>query len=153
MNRAYRLVLAACLVVFPISAQAQCASDAAYQALSMRALQSELTVAALACRQKSLYKLFVEENAGPLQAQGDALRAYFIENGGEHGMNKFVTQMANQASRISLETPWEEYCRNSAKLFTTISEKNPEKLLRFATEKYASWHNISSCTRKAVAVK
>lgn len=152
-----RLVSALVVVAIfsiPHMASARCASKAEHASMNMRALQSELMVAALACGQRDSYNYFVRTGADNLARHGRALKAYFSRHygdGGEYQLNKFVTQMANQASRISLNQPDSTYCREAAQLFSDVRSSSASEVAMMANQRYYTWHNIASCDGAVVA--
>jgi hypothetical protein len=138
--------------VFALLAQtadaASCASLSEKRSLEMRALQSELMVAALACGKKPEYNQYVNLFASDLQWQGKQLRDYFQRLYGkqsDRALNQFVTQMANQASRLSLTLKSAEYCNQATQLFKKINTSLPWQVVDYARIQYASWHSVQSC--------
>ena len=133
---------------------AECANPAEYSSLNMRALQSELMVAALACGQRESYNHFVKSPSSNLVTHGQHLRSYFSRQyggRGEYHMNKFVTQMANQASRISLNQSSSAYCQQAAELFDYVRHAGRGEITRLAADRYTAWHNVASCHEAVVA--
>ncbi len=152
-------LLASVLLLSSISSAnaTSCASAAEQQSLHMRALQSELMVAALACGKKQDYNRYVSQFAPDLKWQGGTLRSYFQRQFGgasERQLNRFVTQMANQASRLSLARSRDEYCGKAANLFSKVNDSRPWQVVDYASDHYGAWHAVASCdTRQVLAQK
>jgi hypothetical protein len=157
MNMLGKLAVASAMVTTLLtttSAQAECAKSREYQALSMRALQSELMVAAIACKQKAAYNSYVERFSPVLKTQGAQLQNYFARAYPQKAtfqMNQFVTQMANQASRVSLDTEYHAYCKQSEELFAAVNQAMPWQVLSYAERKYSAWHEVPSCEVQSLA--
>lgn len=139
-----------------VAAQANatsCALKPEEQSLHMRALQSELMVAALACGKKQDYNRYVSQFSPDLKWQGTQLKSYFSRNYGgasERQLNSFVTQMANQASRLSLAKDRDDYCSQAAQLFTKMNDSRPWQVVDYAKANYASWHGVNHCGGKQI---
>lgn len=147
------MTVAALIAASSSATYAACASYAEQQSLGMRALQSELMVAALACGKKQHYNHYVTAFSSDLQHQGKFLQSYFQRLYGgksEFQMNRFVTQMANQASRISLSKSNKDYCQHAEQLFTKVNALMPWQIVDLAQAHYANWHGVQSCGRKQV---
>lgn len=136
------------------SAQAVCANKTEQTSMNIRALQSELMVAALSCGMNKQYNDFINTFASPLTQHGKVLKAYFQRNysgGSERELNRFITQLANQASRVSLNQVDTEYCKNATKLFTFINKADTKKVDNYVMDRYQPWHGVPSCTVHEVA--
>lgn len=146
-------LLTAMIVLSASSAYAACAYKPEEQSLEMRALQSELMVSALACGKKAEYNRYVSLFSSDLQWQGKQLRDYFARiygNRSERELNQFVTQMANQASRLSLTKKSDDYCKSAEQLFKKVNSSMPWQVIDYARAQYANWHGIQSCDAKQV---
>lgn len=74
------------------------------EAVRIRALQTEMMVAALNCNAKSDYNRFVNRFKPELQDQADTLKSYFDRvygASGEKEMNRFITRLANESAKRS----------------------------------------------------
>jgi hypothetical protein len=150
--------LALCTLLMGASAAfaSSCAYNTEQQSLHMRALQSELMVAALACSKKQDYNRYVTQFSKDLQWQGKQLKSYFQRSYGrssERQLNQFVTQMANQASRLSLAKTRDDYCAQAGKLYGVINNARPWQVVDYAKAHYGTWHGVSSCDAKQVVAQ
>jgi hypothetical protein len=133
------------------AAAATCARASEQQSLAMRALQSDLMVAAISCKQKQSYNHYVNQFSSYLPWYGKNLKSYFYRHygaGSERHLNRFVTQMANQASQQSLQQSDRAYCKNAQQLFQKVSHSFPWQIVDLAEQKYASWHGVKGCETK-----
>jgi hypothetical protein len=151
-----KLILALCgILLFAPGVYAACAQKHEKQSLHMRALQSELMVAALACGKKAEYNRYVNSFSNDLRWQGRQLKSYFNRMHGSRGefeMNRFVTEMANQASRLSLTRSSAKYCENAGKLFSKVNNYRPWQVIDLAANRYDDWTSVKSCpTTQVVA--
>ena len=151
-------LLAVCTLLMgtSVASASNCAYNAEQKSLHMRALQSELIVAALACSKKQDYNHYVTQFSKDLQWQGKQLKSYFQRSYGstsERQLNQFVTQMANQASRLSLAKTRDDYCEQAGKLYSVINNARPWQVVDYAQAHYAAWHGVSSCDAKQVVAQ
>ncbi len=101
----------------------RCASSTELDALTARALQTDLMVAALACDRRDDYNAFVRRYREALAAHGGNLRAYFARQygrAGEAAMNRFVTKLANEASSAS-NANRALYCRSAGMMYEGLA--------------------------------
>ena len=139
--------LTAILLSLPAQA-AVCAKQAEFQALNMRALQSELMVAALSCDQDRHYNWFAKQFSSELSGYGTHITAFFNRHGAKNGdklLNDFVTKMANRASRASLGRPQPQYCREVGSLYGALQKGKFTKIEKLANRYYSSWHRVPLC--------
>lgn len=84
------------------TAAEKCWPPSTAEAVAVRVLQSELTVAALACGMTEPYAAFVESQADALRGHSDSLIGFYQdahgETAGQEAVDALVTQLANQAS-------------------------------------------------------
>lgn len=115
------------------------------KAASVRALQSELMVAALACPGQTgvsliqNYNRFVRHFSPALIRSADTLRAYFRAiYGAEHTtrFDSFLTRLANQASLSSIREP--AYCEDRARMVEAALELNDADLESFTISAYTT---------------
>lgn len=145
------LYFAMCAIIaLPLWAQAPtvCATSEEYEALNMRALQSELMVAALSCNQERHYKWYVKEFAPQLKFYRTALKDFFSRNGAtkpDKLMEDFLTHMANRASRSSLSRPQEQYCGEVGTLYGALQQGKFGTVVGLANQFYAQWHHVPLC--------
>ncbi len=126
-----------------------CAKPAEFQALNMRALQSELMVAALSCGQKRQYNHFAKQYNAKLNDFGNHIIEFFNRHGGKKQsdrlLNDFVTKMANRASRASLGRTQRQYCGEVASLYGALDQGHFNKVANLANRYYSSWHRVPLC--------
>ncbi len=110
-------------------AASTCFTPAEATAVEVRMLQSELMVAALACRDSNpelgmvaQYNDFVHRLGDRLVSHSRVLQAHFKKyygTGGTHRLEAFVTALANDASKRSMTESG--YCHSAAGLFSEVS--------------------------------
>lgn len=96
-----------------------CALAPETHALNARALQTDLMVSALVCGRREDYNEFITRFRGKLATQAALMRHHFERTYGRRGevqMNRFVTRLANDASRAS-NADRARYCRATGSLF------------------------------------
>jgi hypothetical protein len=108
----------------PAVADAQCFTEPEWKAAHVRALQTDLQVAALECANvpdhsyTTEYNAFIGRFAPRLRANADLLKQHFTRAFGRRAdreLDIFVTSLANDASAQSMHDM--AYCANSADLF------------------------------------
>jgi len=100
---------------------ASCARGSDASALKIAALQQELMVAALSCRDVVLYNRFVTSHQPELFASDGRLKSYFIRTqGGEAGYNTYKTELANTAALRSSRDAG-DFCTQAEAEFATVS--------------------------------
>jgi hypothetical protein len=134
------------LATAPVAASAAaCYTPAETTAIQVRMLQSELMVAALACRDSNPelgmvaeYNQFVRRLTDKLVSHSKVLQAHFRNAYGADGqrrMEAFVTALANDASKRSMTAAG--YCQNAAHLFQEVSTVDRRDLERFSATRAA----------------
>lgn len=115
----------------------------------MRALQSELMVAALSCSQSRHYNWFAKTYDNQLKNYGTRIMNFFGRHGAkeksEKMLNDFVTKMANRASRASLGRSQQQYCSEVASLYGALQKGQFQRVEALANRYYASWHRVPMC--------
>lgn len=116
-------VLAAVLVFGPVAATAQvCMNPAEKAAFDVRALQTQLMVAALNCRDErhdDKYNAFISRFQRDLSGHSNSLRAWFrraYPRASERELNSYVTDLANIQSQHSTRQG-DRYCAYIAPIF------------------------------------
>ena len=126
-----------------------CALENEKLALDTRAMQSRLMVAALSCGERQKYNSFIKQFQSELINGGKDLKKYFIRNynaDAEKQMNKFITSLANEASKNSLNNNPENFCAGESKLFDQINVSSRYNVLKLASsQEFSDMHKISSC--------
>jgi hypothetical protein len=101
---------------------ADCALPADMAALKTAALQQELMVAALSCRDIARYNDFVLSHRSMLQESDARLKSYFLKTReGERGYHFFKTELANDASLRSTRDG-ESFCADADGAFSRMDE-------------------------------
>ena len=149
-------ILASTLGLAPALASAQCFTAVEHAAFQVRALQTELMVAALSCRDvpgrdfMPDYGAFVKKHSGALSEQSRALRAYFVRSYGreqaETHLDRFVTGLANDVSRRSMTAT---YCDESMALFKEAATVDRRNLTRFAATQITPTTSVEVCQAAA----
>ncbi len=139
---------------------AACYTPAEATAVHVKMLQSELMVAALACRESNpelgmidQYNRFVHQHSDRLVSHSRVLQSHFQNRyGAQHRrqLDSFVTALANDASKRSMT---ERFCDRAAGLFSEISVLERRDLERFSNARAASnGAPVASCTSDSSAV-
>lgn len=148
-------VAAIAAVALPAAgALAACYTPAEATAVHVRMLQSELMVAALACRESNpelgmidKYNGFVQRHSDGLVSHSRVLQSHFqTRYGAQHKrqLDVFVTALANDASKRSMT---EKFCDRAATLFGEISVLERPDLARFSNARAASnGAPVAACT-------
>ena len=104
-------------------------------AFHVRALQTELMVAALTCQARAHYNDFAVKFQDVLIKHGRALKSRFhLTHGkskGEKKLNAYVTSLANKTSSRQI-SEGEKYCARAMTTFAQLSVMPFEKFARFA---------------------
>lgn len=101
-----------------------CAKPEEMEAIHVRALQTELMMAGLSCNGKRHYSNFVRKNQRELKEYAQSMRGYFVRNFGgnaESKMDEFVTALANESSKKSMQTGQKSFCSNANNLFKAVA--------------------------------
>jgi len=124
---------------------ASCYGPAETTAVQVRMLQSELMVAALACRDSNpelgmvaKYNDFIHRLGDKLIRHSKILQAHFSKQYGpssKRELESFVTALANDASKRSMTSA--TYCQNAAELFGHVSTLEQRELERFSATRAA----------------
>ncbi len=139
---------------------AACYGPAETTAVQVRMLQSELMVAALACRDSNpelgmiaQYNSFMHRVGDRLVRHSKVLQAYFSKHYGAASrkeLESFVTALANDASKRSMSSA--SYCQNAAELFSHVSALEQRDLERFSAARAAEiGMPVSSCASEVTA--
>lgn len=110
----------------PVAAAPSCASLQEQEAMAVRAFQSQLMVAAVACNQADAYNRFANKYQSIVSAQGNNLKAHFQRaygGSGEKKLNDFITELANAWSQVHL-ADMASYCRATWETMWKL-EKHP----------------------------
>ncbi len=136
-------------VLMPFSSFA-CAMEEESDALDLRALQSNMMVAALSCDQQKNYNKFMSKYQDRLIDGGDEIKSYFKRTYGfgyEQELNRFVTNLANKATERSMKKNASTYCQQMDAMFKNLLSLEEEMLADFVEEKhFANMHGVNSCS-------
>jgi opacity protein-like surface antigen len=129
--------LAAAVVATPVLAQT-CVQPAEKTAFEIRALQSQLMVAALSCQQDEQYNTFVRQYQSELGNAYRGINAHYRRTAGARGqtsLDGYITQLANAHSQDGIRQG-SNFCRNVLPLFTVAlaAPKSAEALATIAVQ-------------------
>ena len=114
------LATAAAILLVPSIASAQvCVQPAEKTAFDIRALQSQLMVAALSCGLQDDYNAFVRKYQGDLATAFRNVHGHFRRTSGsrhQHDVDQYITNLANGQSQLSIARG-SFFCREQAPLF------------------------------------
>lgn len=132
----------------PISAFA-CAYEEEVDAFNVRALQSSMMVAALSCDQKKQYNKFIRKHQDYIVDSSEELKSYFKRKHGsgyEKELNRFITKLANEATKKSMSDDSDAYCVQTARTFQKLYYLNHGQLQNFAKQpRFAALHGMDLC--------
>lgn len=114
------------------------------EAFHVRALQTELMIAALSCEARAHYNDFATKFQNVLIKQGRALKSRFHQTHGkakgEKKLNAYVTALANKTSSRQI-SEGDKYCARAMRTFAQLSAMPLEHFAGFAQKRdYA--HNV-----------
>jgi hypothetical protein len=152
----FRLLLGglAAVIAGPAIAQS-CVQSAERTAFDVRALQSQLMVAALSCNKDNEYNAFVRKFQRDLAASYNGMAGHFRRTaGGAHQreLDGFITQLANVQSQDSIRAG-SHYCPLVTPLFqVALNARNVDELATIAVERNVlNPMNAPTCTASAPA--
>lgn len=141
MKTRYTFLISLCLFLFNYPAYAiskHCnANSDEFDAMRIRALQTELMVGAIACSHETSYNDFMKKFKPALRSSHDRLSTFFYKQNptnGEHHLNQFITTLANAASAESLKIDETAYCEANASLFKKVLKHDPKRLDSFVRD-------------------
>lgn len=116
--------------------------------LNTRVMQTELMVAALSCGHRELYNDMVKRFEPELVEQGRSLKRLFEKaygKGAHHQLNKYVTQLANDASQRSA-SEGRNFCAAAAAAFERIGAMDGPQFAAYASgADFAGRHRLELC--------
>ncbi|MBO6948990.1 MAG: hypothetical protein JJ855_13495 [Rhodospirillales bacterium] len=133
---------------------ATCNDGSDKAAFHVRALQTDLMVAALTCEARPEYNSFVRKFRASLVDHGMALKVLFKHlHGGkaEKALNAYVTALANRASQRSISHR-DQYCERTLRTFTALQGLKPAQLASFSMQRPVSDVDVPSTCRPEVIV-
>lgn len=120
-----------CLVAaLPVSAALPCGDESELEAHRIRALQTQLMVAALSCGKQKEYNAFVRSHKSELQEHGRIFQSYFTRTHGAKGesaMNRYVTQLANQFAKQSAKSGVSAFCKEVSETLASAEDAHALK--------------------------
>ncbi len=129
--------LAASAIAGPALAQA-CVQPAERVAFEVRALQSQLMVAALSCGRDADYNAFVRKFQGELASSYRGMQGHFRRtagNGHQREMDGFITTLANAHSQDGIRAG-SHFCPLVSPLFQqALAQRDAAALADFAVER------------------
>jgi len=124
-------------------------------AFHVRALQTELMVAALTCDARPQYNSFAKKFQNTLVDHGQALKQVFRVSHGataEKALNTYITTLANRASQRSI-TKRSSYCERTLRTFVALKDMKPRELATFSMKRPAGDVDVpSSCRPEVILV-
>jgi len=121
-------------------------------AFHVRALQTELMVAALTCDARPQYNNFAKKFQNTLVYHGHALKQLFRVShgaGAEKALNSYITTLANKASQRSISKR-SHYCERTLRTFVALKNMKPRELASFSMKRPASDVDVPSSCRPSV---
>jgi hypothetical protein len=124
----------------PALAAPQCVQPAEKAALDIRALQSRLMVAAIACRQEDAYNAFVRHHQRDLGGAYNQAEGHFRRlHGGGQGrtrFNQYDTVLANAQSEEGIRAGGSLFCRDTQIFFReAMALEGRDQLARYGIER------------------
>ena len=159
LRRLTSLSIALTIGLSPAAQAAACYDAAETSAVHVRMLQSELMVAALACRDSNpelrmidQYNGFIRRFNPQLASHSKVLQAHFQKDFGkdyQRWLDGFITALANDASKHSMVGG---YCEDASKLFVSVTGLPGTGLEKLSAERaHVNGTPIVSCTADGAA--
>jgi hypothetical protein len=111
------------------AARPACTTSAEREAMTVRAFQSYLMVAAVACNQATAYNGFVTRFQPELAASGQRLKGYFQRVYGgnaEKSLNDYITGLANAWSQVHMANMG-GYCAATWETMWRLGKGSPDR--------------------------
>jgi hypothetical protein len=148
-------VLAATVVmaglVVPYAAKADCAPPEVVKATQVRQLQTQLMVAALKCshmpQHAASYNSFVRSFGSQISESASVLMAHFKRTSPQpqKSFDKFITQLANDASTYSINTP--DFCDGMSTIFASVQSASGSELQTIAATTINGHTAMARCAK------
>lgn len=138
-------------VCSPAARAQSCLAAADRQAFDVRALQSQLMVAAITCGMEQPYNQFVRRHQGELRRAWSTIQGHFRRRGeGQGGTDRYITGLANTHSQDSLRYG-DAFCRSVGGLFdAALAAPNGVALQQLTlTGQISTLQDAPACTRPA----
>lgn len=131
-----------------VAEAAPCIRLADEPVLNTRVMQTELMVAALSCDQRESYNQMVRRFEPELVEKGRSLKRLFEKvygRGAHNQLNKYVTQLANEASQRSA-SEGRGFCAAMATIFERIQEMDGAQFADYAGgADFSGRHRLTVC--------
>jgi hypothetical protein len=122
----------------PALAAAQCMQAAEKAAFNVRALQSQLMMAALTCGQQDEYNMFVQRHQRTLSDAHQRIASHFgrmYGSAGEEQLDRYITDLANAQSQDGMRQG-SSFCHHMKPFFQeAMALRDAREITRFTTEK------------------
>ncbi len=119
-------------------AYALCATPTDREAFHVRALQTDLMVAALTCDVRDDYNEFANTHKNVLVKHGRALKQTFHAihgaSAGERELNAYITALANRTSQRSISART-AYCDQADRTFDAVTQMASNDLVSFSMDR------------------
>ncbi|MCE3233006.1 MAG: hypothetical protein K0R98_1263 [Rickettsiaceae bacterium] len=126
-----------------------CANKHEMEALDSRSLQTLLMVAALSCGKQKNYNEFMNQYKKEITSKTKDLEGYFkrtYKDKSKDQLNKFITALANAASKQSLSIDESRFCKSADDVFASLKPKASDNLIKVsANDQFSSLHGVRSC--------
>ncbi|NKE45820.1 hypothetical protein HB662_13600 [Roseomonas frigidaquae] len=153
-----RLLLAGAAMAIGGPAIAQsCVQASERTAFELRALQSQLMVAAITCQRDGDYNAFVRKFQGDLGGAYNTIRTHFRRTAGAQGqraLDGYITTLANEQSQDGIRQG-SRFCQNITPLFqAALSQSNASALAEMSMERNVlNPHDAETCTERAAPAR
>jgi hypothetical protein len=150
------LAILGALAAQPVLAGQQCASPADQETFEVQALRSRLVVlgSTNGCPDEALYQAFIEKFRPTLQANAQALSAWFKKRYGARGQfehDKFVTELT-QAVGSAGSMQGTDFCAHDSKIFNEVlALRSGADLAAYAAAKDLIPASIDACPGQVAA--
>jgi hypothetical protein len=140
----------------PALAAAQCMQAAERTAFDVRALQSQLMIAALTCGQQDDYNTFIQRHQRALSGAHQQIASHFDRmygSAGEQQLDTYITNLANAQSQEAIRQG-SFFCRQIKPLFQkALTLQNTAEISRLATEEnVTNPYLLATCVSPTVSV-
>ena len=108
-----------------------------------------MMVAALSCDKQDEYNQFMNKYNKKLSKGGSVIKSYFKRVYGdkyESRLNRFMTGIANKATKASMTGAPDDYCNEIDSAFSELLEMKDNNLAKFTSrKKFSAIHGFNSC--------
>jgi len=153
MRRVFACLAAASLLIGQQAAgETQCLPPSARAAFDVQALRSEMMVLATGCSDDAQYNAFIERYRPALQANEQAMDAWFKRNFGRRAQDehdRFVTDLANAQSSASMAMGT-DFCPHNGVIFQEVMAlRGSDDLAAFAAGQNLVPASLNLCNEEA----